>query len=328
MVIKMDSAVMDSIITEYENQRASNKRERDKRVYEAYELAPEIKKIDMEIARIGSSTLRNILASPDDTGAKEEMKNKFKILKKKKNDLLLKFNIPADYDKLRYKCDMCKDTGYVEGKGRCSCFNQKLIDRLYDASNMRELLKKQNFSLFNMDFYSKNHVKDFKNTPYENMINIKKFCEEFVDNFEKPSKSLMFYGDTGLGKTYMSSCIGKAVMDKGRTVLYMRSTRLFRMLDDERFGRSKDGTDGLYEVDLLIIDDLGTETYSKNNSSYILDLVSERINRDKKMIINTNYNFEGLEKLYTKRFSSRLLDSFNMMYFYGEDIRKKKLFKN
>ena len=324
----MDSAVMDSIITEYENQRASNKRERDKRVYEAYELAPEIKKIDMEIARIGSSTLRNILASPDDTGAKEEMKNKFKILKKKKNDLLLKFNIPADYDKLRYKCDMCKDTGYVEGKGRCSCFNQKLIDRLYDASNMRELLKKQNFNLFNMDFYSKNHVKDFKNTPYENMVNTKKFCEEFVDNFEKPSKSLMFYGDTGLGKTYMSSCIGKAVMDKGRTVLYMRSTRLFRMLDDERFGRSKDGTDGLYEVDLLIIDDLGTETYSKNNSSYILDLVSERINRDKKMIINTNYNFEGLEKLYTKRFSSRLLDSFNMMYFYGEDIRKKKLFKN
>ena len=84
--------------------------------------------------------------------------------------------------------------------------------------------------------------------------------------------------------------------------------------------------DLIYKADLLIIDDLGTEPTSKNNNSYILDLINERNNRKKKMIINTNLDYKNLEEKYTKRFSSRLLDSFEFIYFYGDDIRRVKLF--
>ena len=126
----------------------------------------------------------------------------------------------------------------------------------------------------------------------------------------------------------MSSCIAKELIEKNKTVIYVRASRLFRKLEDDRFGRLEEGMDSLYNSDLVIIDDLGTELQSKNNAPFLLDLINERIDSGRKIIINTNLNFEGLEKLYTKRFSSRILESFSMLFFYGNDIRKQKLLGN
>lgn len=323
----MDNEVFEYIIDEYEKQRAKNERERDMRIKRVYESVPEIHDIDIKISEIGSNTLRAILSNPDKTDVKEDMKEKFRILTQRKKELLEKNNIPQDYDKLKYKCSLCCDTGYIEGQGRCSCFKQKLINKLYKQSNMEELIKKQNFSCFDDSYYSKQSVGNLKKSPYENIIELKKVCFNFIRDFEKPGKSLVFYGDTGLGKTFMSSCIAKELLDRGKTVIYIRATKLFKMFEDERFGRLEEGFDEIYKADLLIIDDLGTEAISKNNNSYILNLINERIDSDKKIIINTNLNYDGLEKVYTKRFSSRLLDNFKMLYFYGKDIRQQKLFK-
>lgn len=322
----MDNEVFNSIINEYEKLRSEAKRERDLRVKRVYEAVPEIEEIDKKISRIGGETLRAILSDPNDTGIKDDMKNKFKILSQRRSEILKSKSIPADFDKIRYKCSICCDTGYVENTGRCSCFKQKAIDRLYKQSNMSDLLEKQNFSTFRLDYYSKNIPKNGEKSPYENMLNIKKYCERFASEFDEQYKSLIFYGDTGLGKTFMSSCIAKYLMDKGKTVLYIRAAKLFRMFDDDKFGRLTDGMDDVYKADLLIIDDLGTESVYKNNNSYLLELVNERIITGRKMIINTNLNFEALEKQYTKRFSSRILENFDMLYFYGEDIRRQKLF--
>lgn len=322
----MDNEIFESIIDDYEKQLAKDKRERDARVEAVYSQIPQIRKIDREINEIGSNTLMAILQNPDKEDIKESMKNKFAVLKQRKKELLKKSGIAEDFDRIKYRCEVCRDTGYVEGSGRCVCFRQKLIEKLYKLSNMNELLKKQNFNTFSMDYYSKNIPNGMKRSPYENMKNIKKYCENFINGFEQPSKNMVFYGDTGLGKTFMSSCIAKALMDRGKTVLYVRATKLFRMFDDERFGRMTDGMEDVYKSDLLIIDDLGTEAVYKNNNSYLLDLVNERMSNEKKIIINTNLNFENLEKRYSKRFSSRILEGFDMLYFYGDDIRKLKLF--
>lgn len=322
----MDNEIFESIIEDYEKQLAQDKRERDARVEAVYSKVPEIREIDREINIVGSDTLREILKNPDKEDLKEGMKNKFAVLKQRKKELLQKNGINEDFDRLRYRCPSCKDTGYIEGRGRCACFKQKMIDRLYKLSNMSELLKKQNFNTFSMEYYSKSIPKGMKRSPYENMKNIKGYCENFIRNFDRSSKSMVFYGDTGLGKTFMSSCIAKEIMDRGKTVFYVRATRLFRMFDDEKFGRLTDGMEDVYKSDLLIIDDLGTEAVYKNNNSYLLDLINERMSAEKKMIINTNLNFENLENRYSKRFSSRILEGFDMLYFYGDDIRKQKLF--
>ena len=322
----MDESVIEKIALEYDELSERKIKERDKRVASVYEKFPEIRAVDEEITTIGSSTLQKILKDPLDKSARSEMDNKFKILKQKRKELLIKNNIPEDFDKPHYDCGICGDTGFVEGVGRCSCFKQRIINELYRASNMNELLKRQNFDAFDMELYSKNKINGFKRSPYDNMVFIKKHCMDFADNFDKPSKNMIFYGDTGLGKTFMSCCVAKRVMDKGYTVLYISAQRLFRTLDDERFGRANERAGEIYSCDLLIIDDLGTEIASKNNPSYLFDLVNERYNAEKKIIINTNLNFEGLEKLYTARLTSRIMENFEMMLFYGEDIRKKKMF--
>ena len=319
-----NSEVMDSIIEEYEKLRAENKSRRDSEVERVYTELPIIKEIDDKISEIGSETLKKILTNPDAKGLKEEMHNKFEILKQQRKEILVKNSIPLDFDKVKYRCEKCHDTGYIEDEGRCSCFSQKLLDYTYKQSRMGELLKNQNFDSFRLDYYSKSPVKGLKFSPYENMEKILTYCRNYVENFDNMNKSLCFYGDTGLGKTFMSCCIAKDLMDRGKTVLYMRAAKLFRMFDDEKFGRNTDGLNELYDCDMLIIDDLGTETDSKFNSSYLLELINERIINNKNIVLNTNLNFKGMEEKYTKRFSSRLTESFIVMYFYGEDIRRKK----
>lgn len=323
----MDSEIFDLILNEYEKERDKNKKERDLRVERVYSDVPEIMEIDKKIAQVGSESLRSILANPDDKTIKAEMRKKFDILSQRRNLLLQQNGIPSDFDKIRYRCELCKDTGYIENKGRCTCFRQKVINNLYKQSNMSELLTKQNFANFDLSYYDKKPIQGLKHNPYDNMKNIRNHCIKFVENFDKADKNLIFYGGTGLGKTFMSSCIAKALMDKGKTVLYLRASQFFRMCDDERFGRLTDGMDDVYKADLLIIDDLGTETEMKNNNSYLLEFINERLISGRKIIINTNLNFDSIEKRYSKRFSSRLLENFDMMYFYGEDIRRQKLFK-
>lgn len=314
---------LQGVAEEYEKLRTDAENKRDLRVKEVYEKFPEIKEIDNKINEIGSNTLNDILKNPDKKGFKEEMHKKFEILKQRRKELMEKNNIPADFDKVIYRCSKCNDTGYVEGQGRCSCFNQSLIDYSYKQSGMNEMIKKQNFETFDlMLFDNKKYNKD--KTSYENMKNIKNFCEKYVENFDNETTNLCFYGDTGLGKTFMSCCVAKALMDKGKSVIYIRSAKLFKMLDDERFGRETDGIDDIYNCDMLIIDDLGTEAENKFVTPSLLEIVNERINKNKKMLISTNLNFSGLEKYYTKRFTSRLLESFTVMVFYGEDIRRKK----
>ena len=320
----MDSTqALEKIIDEYEKLRAENTKKREHNIAYVYSKCPMVKEIDEKMNTLGQNTLREILRNPDKKGLKEELHTKYTVLKQQRKEILEKNGIPSDFDEIKYRCEKCKDTGYVEGVGRCSCFNQRVLDCLYEQSNMKELLKTQNFESFNMDYYSKRTYEKYGKSPRENMDNIKSFCEKYAENFGNAKKSLCFYGDTGLGKTFMSSCIAKILIDKGFTVLYIRSPRLFKLLEDEKFGRNIDKVQELYECDMLVIDDLGTEPEGRNNASYLLELINERIMNNKKVILNTNLNFMGMEKNYTKRFSSRLIESFNVLLFFGRDIRQK-----
>lgn len=314
---------LEKIVEEYENLRAENARKREISVQEVYAKLPEIKEIDDKMYSLGQNTLREILANPEKTGLKEELHKKYEVLKQTRKEILEKNNVPLDFDKVKHRCEKCQDTGYIEGVGRCSCFNQRVLDCMYEQSKMQELFKTQNFEMFRLDYYSEKVYEKYGKTPRKQMEEIKAFCEKYADNFATAKKSLCFYGDTGLGKTFMSSCIAKRLIDNGFTVLYIRASKLFRLLEDEKFGRNEESVKELYDCDMLVVDDLGTEPDGKNNAAYILELINERIMNNKKVIINTNLNFAGMEKKYTKRFSSRLIESFNVLVFFGEDIRQK-----
>lgn len=322
-----DSLTVNKIFNEYEELRTKASNERRNRIDEIYASVPRIKEIDDKIYSLGFGNMQNILKNPDEADKyNSEMKEKFRILKAEKQKLLEENNIPADYDAYKYECADCSDTGFTPDGKRCRCFTQKLINEAYMKSNLGDVLKKQNFDTFSFNYYSKDKS-DYEISPYDNMVKIYSRCKSYCENFDNEVKSLLFSGSTGLGKTFLSSCIAKDIIDREKIVVYVRATRLFNMYEDYKFGRNNDKSiiDNLYSADLLIIDDLGTEPQNKNNTSFLFDIVCERLSNGKKLIINTNLSINELAKIYSSRFASRIYEGFEVYKFYGNDIRIEKL---
>lgn len=322
-----DERTLNKIMERYENLRLRAVNERKSRIDEVNRKFPRIAEIEREIFNRGLENTGNIFKNPEKKDEfNRDFKENLKRLTDEKNNIIKENNIPADYDKYKYSCKRCGDTGYDENGAKCQCFKQYLINEAYSMSNMSEMIKKQNFETFSFDYYSKTSS-DGLMSPYDNMVKIYNNCKKFCDNFETETKGLVFYGPTGLGKTFLSSAIAKEIMDKGKTVVYIRATRLFSVNEDYKFGRSTDKSviDNIYNADLLIIDDLGTEPFNKNNLSFLFDVVNERTAENKKIIINTNLQISEITKMYSMRFTSRLYEYFMIYKFYGEDIRIKKL---
>ena len=80
----------------------------------------------------------------------------------------------------------------------------------------------------------------------------------------------------------------------------------------------------IFDCDLLIIDDLGTEVPNSFTKSQLFLCVNERILRRKSTIISTNLNFEQLAELYSERTFSRISSNYSFIKLFGDDIRIKK----
>ncbi len=321
-----DERIVNKIISEYERLREKAAKERKSRIALVYEKLPRVKEIDAEITRRGGENVKSILAHPEKKDEfNADFKSNLRRLTDEKNMLLTENGIDVDFDKYKYACGICGDTGYDENGRKCVCFRQKLINEAYAISNMDKMVAEQNFDTFSADYYSEAEKDGI--SPRGNILKILSNCKRFCDNFDNEDKSILFYGGVGLGKTFMSCAVAKEVMDKGKTVFYIRASRLFTMFDDYRYGRStdRDFLDNVYGCDLLIIDDLGTEMNGANNASVLFDIVNERALGGRKMIINTNLGLGELEKTYTPRFTSRLYENFYIYKFVGEDIRLQKL---
>lgn len=320
---------VNKIFNEYEDLRTKASNERKLRIDNVYKKIPRIKEIDEEIYSAGFSNMKNILKNPEKSKEyNDDMKKKFKLLKEEKKELLKENDISSDYEEYKYQCSECGDTGYTSDGQKCKCFQQKLINAAYAKSNLRDILKKQNFETFSFQYYSKAE-REGELSSYENMVKIYDRCKKFCESFDEEEKSMFFYGSTGLGKTFLSSCIAKELIDKGKTVVYTRATKLFNIYEDYKFGRNNDKSvlDNLYNADLLIIDDLGSEPNNKNNTAFLFDIICDRLADGKKMIISTNLSINETAKMYSSRFTSRIYESFIINRFYGEDVRIQKFSK-
>lgn len=322
-----DSVTLNKIFNEYEELRTKAANERGKRIEDVYKKVPRIKEIDDKIYSLGFGNMQNIIKNPKKADEyNSEMKEKFKILNAEKKKLIEENNISPDYDEYKYECEKCSDTGFMPDGKKCICYTQKLINEAYTKSNLGDILEKQNFNTFSFEYYSKNSS-GYEISPYENMEKIYTRCRDYCKNFDNEVKSLLFSGPTGLGKTFLSSCIAKKLIDNGKIVIYVRATKLFTMYEDYKFGRNNDKSviDNLYGADLLVIDDLGAEPQNKNSISFLFDLICERLSYGRKFIINTNLNINEIAKIYSSRFASRICESFEVYKFFGDDIRIKKI---
>jgi len=321
-------AAIRKIMNEYDEARSIARTKRDALVEKVHNDVPEIKKIEDEINRLGLENFGKILKNPNKSKEiNEEFKKNLANLEEKKKEILKNNGISEDYDEVKYNCEKCLDTGFEDTK-KCSCFIQKLINMRYDLSNMKGML--HDFSEFSFDYYTDKMVESLDMTEKENMEIIYKKALDFCEN--ENAKNLFFYGGCGFGKTFLSSCIAKRMMDCGKTVIYTSATGLFSDYEDYKFGKKEnDDFEMMREImrdaDLVIIDDLGCEVASSLSVQLLNEIMNERILQNKKMIISTNMNMKGITARYSDRVSSRIYETFEILHFVGTDIRVQKLIK-
>lgn len=319
-----------TIMNSYDQIRRINYMEEQRRKEEIYSAIPEIRRIDEKIAHISVEKAKKMLFNKN-ADERESLKAEIYDLSMEKINLLAIHNYPTDYLDPIYQCESCKDTGYI-GTEKCHCFQQQILDILYDQSNLRELIRKENFSTFRLDYYSEKSTGAQQGSPRDNMRRILNRSHLFIDTFdENPGNNLLIYGNAGVGKTFLTNCIAAELLRNGKSVIYLTAYQLFDQLADYTFRREKGNADTLpflLNCDLLIIDDLGTELNNAFINSQLFLCINERIIHRKSTIISTNLSLEQINRSYTERISSRIIESYELFHIYGDDIRIKKAFSS
>ncbi|HOV24782.1 MAG TPA: ATP-binding protein [Pseudobacteroides sp.] len=309
-----------------------------------YEKAPRLMEIEDEINKLGIKYNKMILLSENlYNQAVDELSRNIDSLKKEREDILVSMGYPVHYLEAVYECSLCKDKGYIEGAHgfeSCTCFKQRFIALSFEKSNLK-LTENENFDNFDETLFPDDVNEEkygIKKSPRDHILGIKEKCLNFIENFSDPNeKNLYFCGPTGTGKTFMASCIASEILKRGGTVLYQTAPILFDTISSSRLKSFKDEIDedskynSIFDTDLLIIDDLGTESQTTSRFAEFLNILNIRhlnnLSRPCKIIISTNIEANKLYDYYKERVASRIIGGFSFIKFAGEDIRSKTKFK-
>lgn len=339
--IFMENPVIKSLLIEYERKRRTAISDLEERKNSIFSSCPELEIINKDIAKL---SIRNSISILNSSQSEKEQillnyKKDLANLNKKKISLLKKLGKTETFFEPNFECKLCNDTGFISKDSKsimCSCLKQKLYDIEFNKSNLGNL-EYQNFDNFNLMKYTDEINKEKYHSelsPRDNISKIKEICEHFIVNFDDPNeKNLLFTGNTGLGKTFLSSCIANELLKKGKTVLYQTAPVMLETIIDYRFNKPNCNfniIDNLLTVDLLIIDDLGTETMNNMKFTELFNIINSRLlnqnNKITKTIISTNLSLKNIFDTYEERLGSRFVGHYNICRFFGDDIRFKKEF--
>lgn len=328
--MSLTNSQYDTLMRTYEQRQADNEYRLRMRYKEVYSAIPALKRIDDSISSLSVSKAKALIGGDD--SALSSFKTDMAGLLEEKHALLSRNHFPADYLELHYTCPDCRDTGY-QGSKKCHCFEKAVIDLLYAQSNLQGILERENFSTCSLAYYSDNHIDPLTGrSSRESMLTALETCHEFVDTFSKSFHNILLYGDTGVGKTFLSHCIAKELLSASYSVIYFSASRLFDILAKETFGKKnpeeEDTHIHIYDCDLLIIDDLGSELSNTFTVSQLFTVLNERILRQKPTIISTNLALEDIKSIYSERIFSRISSSYIMLRLTGDDIRIQKKLLN
>ena len=311
-----------------EQRRAAAEKALQQRKETAYLAVPALAALDREIAESGAAVVGAIGAGRDAAGYLALLEKQNIAAQDERARLLRENGVSPDYLQAQYTCAECRDTGFTRGL-RCSCFTKLLRSLAYRELSMDTPLERCSFESFRLDYYATTPDPGTGVVPRENMGGVLDYCMKYTAKFAPGAKSLLFTGDTGLGKTHLSLAIARAVLEQGYTVIYGSAQNLLSRLQRERFapfGEQSDSTErSLLECDLLILDDLGAEHATAFTKSSIYNIVNTRMMASQPVIISTNLSVAQLSGEYGERVTSRLLGTYAVLRFFGTDVRQAKL---
>lgn len=322
----MNERMIEKVLRDYEEKRLLEKIAQEKRIEEVYRAVPRVQDIEIEISRAASRTMCSVLSGSENFERDvEKLQSEMERLSEEKRLRMKEAGFSEDYMDLRFQCSDCRDTGYTEEGKRCHCLIDSLRRSAYQDSNLKHLLDRENFETFDLSLFSEKPFGKEKLSPRDNMSEILKICQRFVTDFPR-MRNLFFYGGTGLGKTFLSSAITKTLLDAGKSVVYESILDIVEICEARRFqggDRAEFRYRMLFEADLLVIDDLGTEMVNSFTNTEFFHILNDRIVNGKRMLISSNLGPKEISNVYSERIVSRLLSDFYALKFYGEDLRWK-----
>lgn len=320
----------ETLMRAYDQRQNQNRHIQNARIEEVHNEIPEIVEIEHTISTLSIQQAKKLLEG--DETALAELKIQIKHLSDRKKELLAQHHFPEDYMEPVYTCYVCQDTGFI-GNRKCSCFQQAALNLLYSQSNLQKILEEENFNTFRLDYYSDNLTDSVTGlTSYQAITRAVEESKDFIRKFTYEYQNLLFYGSTGIGKTFLTHCIAKELLDASHSVLYFSAAQLFTSLADTVFSKTGDTQESLqenlYNCDLLIIDDLGTELVNTFVASRLFSILDERDKQEKSTIISTNLSLHAIQDVYSERIFSRLSSRYKIIKLFGDDIRLLKKLQN
>lgn len=283
---------------------------------EIYEKFPQVAEIEQKMEAVSSA----FFTAMADRVLSEEELNRLKTeslaLQKERETILTENGYPSDYLSLQYECPVCRDEGFV-GTEMCICYKKALAEEFLKCSNMQKIYQNKNFRNFDLTFYAEGEDRRKMEATLE-------YCKTYARKFDKVPRNLLFLGAPGSGKTFLSCAIGTELIKTGHFVLY---TPIQDMLDDfekVRFGKGDADIASYKECDLLIIDDFGAEFKNSFSESVLYNIINDRLNEKKPMIVSTNFDEDDIQENYHERLFSRMMYEFAKIRFADVDIRREK----
>ncbi len=322
--MSLTNSQYDAIMRIYSTIQTRNRHLQEERTRQVYARCPQLTAVENAIIDLSEQSAPAIFAGGD--AAMDAYRQKLGQLAQERDELLLHSGFPADYLDPLYDCPACRDTGFIGGSP-CTCFQKKVTDLFYMRSNLKNIIASENFDTFEYTWYPTDMIDAATGLDAQsNIRNVVDICRQFIDDFDTGFHNLLIYGETGVGKTFLTNCIARELLDSSHSVIYLTAIEFF-----EAFGRfyeddaDKAGAvDSILDCELLIIDDLGTELSNSFTNSRLFYCINERMLKKHSTIISTNLTVPALSSLYSERIVSRLTCAYTFLKIFGRDIRVQK----
>ena len=306
-----------------EQARRQNELDCERRISAIYEKLPRLAEIDRELrstsARVYAAAFRES-ESPEQ--AMQKLKEENLSLQRERDWILESENIDPEDLEREPVGRLCGGSGW-RGAAMCECLQE--LCRQEQKKELAALFGTDSFEKFRLELYSDQYDAKCHSSPRELMRATYRRAQSYAQCFPAEGQSLLFSGATGLGKTYLSACIARVVADRGFSVCYAPVGQLFSAFEDDKFRPRPDisRTEAFFISDLLVLDDLGTEMTTQFTISVLYQLLNTRLLEKPPGILSTNLAPSELAARYTPQITSRLLGTYCLFHYYGDDIRFK-----
>jgi len=317
-----------ALLAEYERTRARNREEEQRRLAEVEAINPAIVRALRQREALLVGHLRDAFDHPANARRiSAGLTKRMGVLHDDARRALTEHGFSTDYLEPVYNCRLCRDKGEVGEPLRrwCSCFQQRLVHMLCSDEGMAAL-QAENFDTFDETRFPDQPLHGKQVTQRAYMRTLRDICERYADEFpNNAQRNLLFYGTSGLGKSFLMNCIAHRVLTRGFSVARITAPKLIEHMRRYHYsGEGAASVDLWAGAQLLLLDDLGAEPMIENVTIvYLLNLLNDRLSASRHTVVSTNFSPAELVQAYTERVASRLLDTSTtrMLRFEGRDLR-------